>query len=100
MIVMQVGKSRGQWRAETLRYAASVWEGPVEIVDEIFGPTLFHGPCLIGRYRCDEHDNTIRPHGALGYRPLAPLTVMASRCDPPCAVEGLRATRRVTTRLD
>jgi hypothetical protein len=36
---------------------------------------------LIGGWR--RHDNTVRPHSALGYRPRAPETIGTSRAEAP-----------------
>jgi putative transposase len=49
---------------------------------------LTEAQVLIERWR--RHYNTTRPHSLLGYRPPAPLTIMANRSDPACAIERLQ----------
>ena len=48
--------------------------------DELLAREIFYTPkeaqVLIERWR--RHDNTVRPHSALGYRPPAPETILPS----------------------
>ena len=52
--------------------------------DEFLNTEIFYrlkkAEVLIERVR--QHDNTRRPHGALGYRPPAPKTGMTGKADP------------------
>ena len=54
--------------------------------------TLKEAKVLIEQWR--HHYNTIRPHSALGYRPLAPETVRNHRGDLAYAIDGLQPDRR------
>ena len=44
--------------------------------------------------RCRRHYNEVWPHSAIGYRPLAPHTIVPNRADPPFAHDGLKTDRR------
>ncbi len=54
--------------------------------------TLKEAKVLIEQWR--NHYNTVRPHGALGYRPPAPRTILPHRVDSPSEFEALRENRR------
>ena len=64
--------------------------------DELLNSEIFYSlreaQVLIERWR--KHYNTVRPHGALGYRPPAPETIVPHRGDMPFAMDRLRADRR------
>ena len=51
-----------------------------ELLDQEVFETLLEARVLIERWR--RHDNTVRPHSSLGYRPPAPETIAAG---PPSA---------------
>ena len=60
--------------------------------DELLNGEIFYSlkeaQVLIERWK--HHDNTVRPHSALGYRPPAPQAIAPNRTDPAFAVDGLQ----------
>ncbi len=62
-----------------------------ELLDGEIFYTLKEAKVLIERWR--HHDNTVRPHSALGYRPPAPEARVPGRPDPGFVMEGLRPHR-------
>jgi len=64
--------------------------------DELLNGEIFYSlkeaQVLIEQWR--RHYNSIRPHGALGYRPPAPEAILRHTDNLPSAAQGLRADRR------
>ncbi len=71
-----------------------------ELLDREIFYTLLEAKVLIERWR--EHDNRVRPHSALGYRPPAPEAIALEALVAGCATlrraalrcAGLRSARR------
>ncbi len=67
---------------------------------ELLNTELFYSlkeaTVLVERWR--QHYNTIRPHSSLGYRPLAPETVLPNVDGPTYAVDGLWSAHQLHPR--